>query len=154
MPKKEFETPFVLREVVGQEVAVTDWIEVNQDRINLFAEATGDHQWIHVNVERARTESPYGTTIGHGFLTISLLSVLMSQSVGFKGGLKFAINYGLNRVRFPAPVPAGSRVRARVKLHSLEDIPGGVQVSWDMTVEREGSDKPVCVAEWVVRYYA
>jgi acyl dehydratase len=153
MAKKEFDTPNILRSVIGEEVSVTDWIEITQDRINLFADATGDHQWIHIDVERAQRESPYRRTIGHGFLTLSMLSVLMQQSVGFKGGLKYAINYGLNRVRFPAPVPAGTRIRARVKLHSLEDITGGVQATWAITVENEGSEKPVCVAEWVVRYY-
>ena len=153
MAKREFETPISLREVVGEEVSVTEWLEVSQERINLFAEATGDHQWIHIDVERAQRESPYRQTIGHGFLTLSLLSMLMSKSVGFRGGLTFAINYGLNRVRFPAPVPAGSRIRGRVKLHSLEDITGGVQATWAITVENEGSEKPVCVAEWVVRYY-
>ena len=153
MAKKEFATPGALRDCLGEEISVTDWMEVSQDRINLFAEATGDHQWIHLDVERAQQESPYRKTIGHGFLTLSLLSVLMQQSVGFKGGLTFAINYGLNRVRFPAPVPAGSRVRARVKLHALEDIPGGVQATWAITVENDAGEKPVCVAEWVVRYY-
>ena len=153
MARKEFDTPNALRNVVGEEVSVTDWIEVTQERINLFADATGDHQWIHIDVERAQRESPYKRTIGHGFLTLSMLSMLMQQSVGFKGGITFAINYGLNRVRFPAPVPAGSRIRARVRLHSLEDFAGGVQATWAITVENEGSEKPVCAAEWVVRYY-
>ncbi len=153
MSRRDFETPNELREVVGQEIAVTDWLEVAQERINQFADATGDHQWIHVDVDRAQAESPYGTTIAHGFLTLSLLSCLMSQAIGFRGGLKLAINYGLNRVRFPAPVLSGSMVRARIKLQSLEDIPGGLQASWAITAERDGGDKPVCVAEWLVRYY-
>lgn len=153
MPKRELETPDELRQMVGDELAVTDWLEVTQERIDQFAQATGDHQWIHVDVERARSESPYGTTIAHGFLTLSLLSCLMSQAVTFSGGLKLAINYGLNRVRFPAPVPAGSLLRARVVLGSIEEIPGGLQATWGITVEREGADKPVCVADWLVRYY-
>ncbi|MEP7270359.1 MAG: MaoC family dehydratase [Acidobacteriota bacterium] len=153
MSRRELETPNELRQMVGQEVAVTDWLEVTQERIDQFAQATGDHQWIHSDVERARTESPYGATIAHGFLTLSLLSVLMSQAVSFRGGLRLAINYGLNRVRFPAPVPSGSLIHARVILNSLEDIQGGLQATWAITVEREGGDKPVCAAEWVVRYY-
>ncbi len=153
MPKRELETPDELRQMVGDELAVTDWLEVTQERIDQFAQATGDHQWIHVDVERARSESPYGTTIAHGFLTLSLLSCLMSQAVTFRGGLKLAINYGLNRVRFPAPVPSGSLLRARVVLGSIEEIAGGLQATWGITVEREGADKPVCVADWLVRYY-
>lgn len=153
MPTREFESPNQLREAVGQEVVITDWLEVTQERIAQFADATGDHQWIHVDVERARTESPYGTTIAHGFLTLSLVSCFMSQAISFRGGLRLAINYGLNRVRFPAAVPSGTLLRARLTLQSLEDISGGLQVVWGITAEREGSDKPVCVAEWIVRYY-
>lgn len=153
MPRRELETPNDLRELVGQEVAVTDWLEVTQARIEQFAEATGDQQWIHTDVERCRTESPYGTTIAHGFLTLSLLSHLMAKAITFRSGLKHAINYGLNRVRFSAPVPAASKIRARVTLASIADIAGGFQATWSINTEREGSDKPVCVAEWVVRYY-
>ena len=119
----------------------------------LLADATGDRQWIHLDVERAKTESPYGTTIAHGFLTLSLLSHLMAQTVKINLPIKMGINYGLNKVRFPAPVPAGARVRARAKLQSLDDLPGGQQLTWGVTVEREGGDKPCCVAEWLVRYY-
>ena len=153
MPKREFSHPHDLREMVGQEVVVTDWLEITQERINQFADATGDHQWIHIDVERAAKESPYRTTIAHGFLTLSLVSCFMSQAIAFNEGLKFAINYGLNRVRFTAAVPAGSLLRARIALQSLEDIDGGVQACWAITGERQSSDKPVCVVEWLVRYY-
>jgi acyl dehydratase len=153
MPAREITSVEELRSLVGQEVAVGDWFEVTQDRINLFAEATGDHQWIHIDVERARAESPYGTTIAHGFLTLSLLSYLVSQTVAIKLPIKMGINYGLNKVRFPSAVPAGSKLRARAVLQSLEEIPGGQQLIWSVTIEREGGDKPCCVAEWLVRYY-
>lgn len=153
MPAREITSVEELSSLVGQEVAVGDWFEVTQDRINLFAEATGDHQWIHVDVERAKAESPYGTTIAHGFLTLSLLSYLMSQTIRLKLPVRLGINYGLNKVRFPAAVPAGSKIRARATLQSLEEITGGRQLIWNVTVEREGGDKPCCVAEWLVRYY-
>ena len=153
MPAREITTLEELRSLTGQEVAVSDWFEVTQERINMFAEATGDHQWIHVDVERAKTESPYGNTIAHGFLTLSLLSYLMSETVKIKLPVKMGINYGLNKVRFPSAVTAGSKVRARAALQSLEEIPGGRQLVWNITVEREGADKPCCVAEWLVRYY-
>ena len=113
MPVREITSLEELRSLIGQEVNVGDWFEVTQDRINQFAEATGDHQWIHIDQQRARVESPYGTTIAHGFLTLSLLSYLMSQTVRVKIPIKMGINYGLNKVRFPSPVPSGSRVRAR-----------------------------------------
>ena len=119
----------------------------------MFAEATGDHQWIHVDQDRARTESPYGTTIAHGFLTLSLLSYLMSQTVRVRIPAKMGINYGLNKVRFPSPVPSGARLRARATLQSVEDIPGGLQLVWHISIEREGGDKPCCVAEWLLRQY-
>lgn len=153
MPAIEITSLEELRALVGQEVALSDWLAVTQERINQFADATGDHQWIHLDVERAQQESPYGTTIAHGFLTLSLLSYLMSQTVQLKLPLKMGINYGLNKVRFPAAVPAASRVRARAVLQNLEAIPGGQQLTWAITVEREGGDKPCCVAEWLVRYY-
>jgi len=153
MPAREITSVEELRSLTGQEVAVGDWFEVTQDRINLFADATGDHQWIHIDVERARAESPYGTTIAHGFLTLSLLSYLMSQTVKIKMPIRMGINYGLNKVRFPLAVLAGTKVRARAVLQSLEEIPGGQQLIWNITVECQGSDKPCCVAEWLVRYY-
>ncbi|OWW19351.1 MaoC family dehydratase [Noviherbaspirillum denitrificans] len=141
-----------LRELVGQEVAVTDWFTVNQERVNQFAEATGDHQWIHLDVERSKKESPYGTTIAHGFLTLSLLPMIVQSAISMPEA-KLSVNYGLNKVRFPAPVPVGSKVRGRMTLKDVEDIEGGVQVSWLVTMEREGGDKPVCVAESIVRRY-
>lgn len=153
MPVREITSLEELRSLIGQEVNVGDWFEVSQERINMFAEATGDHQWIHVDQDRARTESPYGTTIAHGFLTLSLLSYLMSQTVRVRIPAKMGINYGLNKVRFPSPVPSGAKIRARATLQSVEDIPGGLQLLWVVSVEREGGDKPCCVAEWLLRQY-
>jgi acyl dehydratase len=141
-----------LRALVGQEVSASDWFEVTQERINLFAEATEDRQWIHTEPERASRESPFKTTIAHGFLTLSLLSELMKRAVSV-GGLRMGINYGLNRVRFVSPVPSGARIRARFTLSEVEEISGGLQVNWSVTVESEGSARPCCVAEWLVRYY-
>ena len=141
-----------LRDRVGEEIAVGDWFEVTQERINTFADATGDHQWIHVDPARAAAESPFRTTIAHGFLTLSLLSTLIRDAIQFSG-VRMAINYGLNKVRFVSPVPAGARVRARLAVGGVEDIGGAVQVTWSATVERAGSEKPACVAEWLVRYY-
>ena len=154
MSATEIESVSQLCGLVGREVAVTDWFEVAQPRIDQFAEATEDRQWIHINPERAEKESPYGTTIAHGFLTLSLLSHLMSRAISIRSGIKMGINYGLNRVRFPAAVPAGARIRARFTLQALEEIPGGVQATWGAVVELEGAEKPCCVAEWLVRYYA
>ena len=138
--------------LVGREVAVSDWIEVSQARIQQFADATGDHQWIHLDVERARS-GPFGGTIAHGFLTLSLVPRFFDTSIAI-ADLRMGVNYGVNKVRFTAPVPAGSRVRGRLLLQSAEPIAGnGVQAAWDVTVEREGADKPACVAELLVRYY-
>ena len=139
-----------LEERVGQEIAVSDWLTVNQARIDSFAEASGDDQWIHVDGERSARESPYRTTVAHGFLTLSLLSRLLRDSIEVRGA-RLGINYGLNRVRFTGPVPAGSRVRARFRLASLEMIEGGVQITWNVAIEREGEAKPVLVAEWITR---
>jgi len=152
MPVTEIESVAGLVENVGREVAVSDWLEVSQERINQFAEATEDRQWIHTDPERAARESPFKETIAHGFLTLSLLSELgkLAMSVG---GVRMGINYGLNRVRFVRPVPARSRIRGRFTLEALEEIKGGVQATWEVTVEREGGDKPCCVAQWLVRYY-
>jgi len=152
MPLTEIESAAKLNEHVGQEVATSDWLQVTQERINQFAEATEDRQWIHVDPERAARESPFKQPIAHGFLTLSLLSELMRLAVSV-GGVRMGINYGLNRVRFVAPVPAGSRIRGRFTLSALEEIKGGVQATWSLTVEREGGDKPCCAAEWLVRYY-
>ena len=137
---------------VGRELGVSEWFEISQDRINQFADATGDHQWIHVNPAKAATDSPFKTTIAHGFLTLSLVSQLLRSAIAFEGA-RMAINYGLNRVRFVAPVPSGSRIRGRFTLGSVEDAGGAIQAVWQVTVEREGADKPSCVAEWLVRYY-
>ena len=137
---------------VGQEVAVSDWLEVSQARINQFADATDDHQWIHIDEARAAVESPFKTTIAHGFLTLSLLSTLIRGSMQLTG-LRMAINYGLNRVRFVSPVPAGARIRARVTLQAVDEVTDGYQVTWQVAVEREHGDKPACVADWLVRYY-
>lgn len=141
-----------LKTLIGQEVAVSDWFPITQERVNMFAEATGDHQWIHIDVERSKKESPYKTTIAHGYLTISLIPQLMQSAIKMLD-VKMGVNYGLNKVRLPAPVPVGSNVRARMTLQSVEDIPGGAQVIWVVTVEREGGDKPVCVAETISRRY-
>lgn len=137
---------------VGQEIVVSDWLEVTQKRIDQFADATGDHQWIHVDVERARRESPFGTTIAHGFLTLSLLSHFLNESLEF-GNSKMGVNYGCNRLRFTAPVKVGSRLRARLKLKEFQHIEGGVQLIWDIVMECDGETKPVLVAEWVGRRY-
>ena len=137
---------------VGRELGVSDWHQVTQERINEFADATGDRQWIHVDGARAAIESPFKTTIAHGFLTLSLASSVLRSALQFDGA-RMAINYGLNRVRFMAPVPSGSRVRGRFALASVEETGGAVQAIWQVTIEREGSEKPCCVAEWLVRYY-
>ena len=141
-----------LKRLTGQEVAVTDWFIITQEQVELFAEATGDHQWIHLDVERCRKESPYGGTVAHGFLTLSLLPMMMGTAVSMPNS-KMGVNYGLNKVRFPAPVPVGSKVRGRMTLQEVEDIEGGAQITWKVTMEREGGDKPVCVAESIVRCY-
>ena len=141
-----------LRDRIGQEIAVSGWIDVSQQRIQQFADATGDHQWIHLDTARAAVESPFRTTIAHGFLTLSLLSALIRDAMTFTG-LRMAVNYGLNRVRFVAPVPAGARIRARFTPAAADDTAGSIQVAWQATVEREGADKPCVVAEWLVRYY-
>jgi acyl dehydratase len=140
-----------LQALVGQDLGTSDWVVIDQRRIDLFAEATGDHQWIHVDAERARS-GPFGTTIAHGFLTLSLVPELAARTFEVRES-RMGINYGLNRVRFPAPVPVDSRLRARCKLLACEDIEGGVQVTTEVTIEREGSNKPVCVAESVARRY-
>jgi acyl dehydratase len=142
-----------LKDSIGREIALSDWIVVTQERINDFAQATGDRQWIHLDSERAGKESPYGTTIAHGFLTLSLLSSLMQNAIQFERTGRHAINYGLNRVRFPSAVRAGSRIRARFALAALKDLGDAVELVLSVTVECEGSDKPACIAEWVVRHY-
>jgi acyl dehydratase len=138
---------------LGREVAVSRWLDMTQDRIDRFADATDDRQWIHVDPARAAARSPFGATIAHGFLTLALLAPLLVETVAV-ASTELAINYGLNRVRFVAPVPAGSRVRARLTPSEVTDVPGGLRVTWLATIEREGADKPACVAEWVVLYLA
>ena len=140
-----------LKAAVGEQLGYTDWLEVDQKRIDLFAEATGDHQWIHVDPEKAAA-GPFGTTIAHGYLTLSLLPLFGPQLISVEG-VKMGVNYGTNKVRFPAPVPVGSRVRATATITSVDEVPGGVQVATAFTVEREGGDKPVCVAESGARDY-
>ncbi|MDH3190565.1 MAG: MaoC family dehydratase [Acidimicrobiia bacterium] len=141
-----------LSEQAGQEIGVSDWMEIGQDRVNLFADATDDHQWIHIDVEKAAS-GPFGGTIAHGFLTLALVVPLADQVPLDVGEPKMAINYGLEKVRFPAPVPVGSRIRARVKLAALDEVPGGLQVNRVVTMEIEGQEKPAMVAETVSRYY-
>jgi len=142
----------------GSEIHCGPWLEITQERIDAFAAATGDQQWIHTDPQRAAQESPYGTTIAHGYLTLSLLPYLTeSNAPGFfertYPGMRLRLNYGLNRVRFPAPVPAGSRLRARTTLTGLEQVAGGVQFTYLITVEIEGQQKPACVAEFLARVY-
>lgn len=153
MGYKEINNLEELFSMIGKEVSLSDWLEITQERINKFADVSGDYQWIHIDVERAKKDSPYKTTVAHGFLTLSLLTFLESQAVKIKMPYKMRINYGLNKVRFPAPVPAGSKIRASLKLMAVEKIPNGLQLIWDITIEREGSSKPCCVAEWILRYY-
>jgi acyl dehydratase len=153
MPKRILDSPEALKALVGQEIAVTDWFNVTQERIQQFADATLDHQWIHVDVERARRESPFKAPIAHGFFTLSLLPHFMHQALEIKQGIRLGVNYGLNRVRFVSPVRVGSNIRARIVLQSLKDVQDGMEAVFNATVEVEGGEKPCCVAEWVVRYY-
>ena len=142
-----------LRGLVGTELGRSRWFEIGQDRIATFADATDDHQWIHIDPGRAARESPFGGTVAHGFLTLSLLPSMLADVLVMVDA-KLVVNYGLNKVRFPAPVPAGSRVRAAIVLAALDDEHGSSQLTLDVTVEREGGTKPVCVAEFLVRRYA
>jgi acyl dehydratase len=154
MPQRVIDGALELRGLVGQEVGASDWFTITQERINAFAEVTEDRQWIHCDVDRARAESPYGTTIAHGYLTLSLVGHFLSEAVRIHGPFTRRINYGLNRVRFPAAVPAGAHIRARCTLQALEDIPGGLQLTWVLTVECEGQSKPAMVAECLSRLYS
>jgi acyl dehydratase len=147
-----FETIAELQPLVGQDIATSEWITVTQERIQLFADATNDHQWIHLDAERAKA-GPFKTTIAHGFLTLSLLPE-MSASAFEVRGTRMGVNYGLNKVRFPAPVPSGSRLRGHFKLLAYDPLDGGAQLTVQVTMEREGSDKPVCIAESLARRYA
>jgi acyl dehydratase len=152
VPAVTIESLEQLKTMVGTEVAVSDWLDITQDRVNRFADATGDHQWIHVDPERAARESPYRKTVAHGFLTLSLLAQFAQQTIKF-ANVRMGINYGFNRVRFTGPVPVGAKLRTRFKLKTVEDIQGGAQTTWDVTMECEGDAKPCCVAEWVTRRY-
>ncbi|MBX3610132.1 MAG: MaoC family dehydratase [Hydrogenophaga sp.] len=149
---RTFDTLEELDTCVGQELAISDWVTITQEQVNRFAEATGDHQWIHVDVEKAKA-GPFGAPIAHGFLTLSLLPVFFESAMAIRQSA-MGVNYGLNRVRFTAPVPVGSRLRARMTLKEIEAIDhGGRQMTWSVVVEREGSEKPVCLAESLVRRY-
>jgi acyl dehydratase len=150
-PMRVFEHLADLQSLVGEVIGESDWIAVDQARIDLFADATGDHQWIHVDPERAAA-GPYGTTVAHGFLTLSLMPEMFATAFAVRDG-RMGVNYGLNKVRFPAPVPVDSRLRGRFKLLSYEAIDGGAQLVVEVTMEREGSPKPVCVAESVTRRF-
>ena len=142
-----------VKELVGQHLGYSDWVEITQEQVNLFADATGDHQWIHVDPERAAKESPFGGPIAHGYLTLSIIPKLLGGIMRVEG-IAMGVNYGINKLRFPSPVPVGAKVRAGATLAGVEDIPGGAQVSMDVVVEVEGKDKPSCVAQVVYRYYA
>jgi acyl dehydratase len=149
---KTFQTLAELPAHVGQEVAVSEWLTVTQEQINLFAQATGDHQWIHVDVEKAKA-GPFGAPIAHGFLTLSLIPKFFETAIRVENA-RMGVNYGLNRVRFTAPVPVGSRLRAHLKLLECKPIESnGYQMTWEVTVEREGSERPVCIAESLSRRY-
>ncbi|MCA1856251.1 MaoC family dehydratase [Massilia oculi] len=139
--------------LVGTELGVSSWFEVGQQRIDTFAEATGDRQWIHVDPQRCARESPFGGPVAHGFLTLSLLPAMLESALAIDG-MRMGLNYGLDRVRFPAPLPAGSRVRSRWTLAACDPVDGGVQLTWSVTVEAEGGGKPVCAASFLVRAFA
>ena len=153
MAQTVFETLDDLRAAVGTTLGTSDWIEVTQDRVDAFAEATGDHQWIHVDVERARRESPYGGPIAHGYLTLALTNLVLPQVLEVRGA-SMGVNYGTGKVRFPAPVPVGSKVRGTAELVACEEVPGGVQTTIRITMEVEGGGKPACVVESLSRWLA
>ena len=148
-----FENPQALADCIGQEITVTEWFPVTPERIRAFAEATEDRQWIHLDEERARRESPFGTTVAHGFLTLSLLSHFIREAVQIRSGVRLAVNYGLNKVRFPAPVRAGTRVRARITVLASREVADALEITYRVVVEAESEEKPCCVADWIVRYY-
>src|ERR1700689_2539590 len=152
MAPRRFESIVELKDYVGQELSVSDWLTVTQQQITCFADATGDHQWIHTDPERAARESPSKSTIAHGFLSLSLLAPLFASALDV-GGTKVSVNYGLNRVRFTAPVLSGDRIRARFTLREYVDLDPGAQVTWNVVIERAGGDKPALVAEWIMRRY-
>jgi acyl dehydratase len=153
MAERAIESLDELKSWIGKEAGVSGWVAITQERINQFAALSEDQQWIHVDVERARQESPFGVTVAHGFLTVSLLTMLVADAVEIRVPSKLLVNYGFNRLRFPAPVPAGARIRARVTLQSVEEIGGGVQMAWQVVVEIENQVKPALAAEWLLRMY-
>jgi acyl dehydratase len=153
MPRTEIDNLQALQNFVGREIGVSDWRVITQEEVQKFADATGDHQWIHLDRDRAKRESPFGTTIAHGFLTLSLISSLMKEAVQIRG-TRLVVNYGLNRVRFPAPLRVDSKIRGRFAVVALKELGGSLEASFSITVECEGSDKPCCVAEWILRYYS
>lgn len=142
-----------VRQSIGKEAGVSGWFSVTQQMIDEFAALTGDRQWIHVDVERARRESPFGETVAHGFLTVALLSRLVSEAVDLRANAKLRVNYGFNRLRFPAPVTAGSRIRARVTPNAVREVEGGTEIAWGVVVEIENQAKPALAAEWLLRLY-
>jgi acyl dehydratase len=154
MPTLILESLQSLKDYIGREIATTGWMAVTQERILQFAEATEDRQWIHVDSERAQRESPYGAAIAHGFLTLSLMSHFMSEAIQLPGEVRQTINCGLNRVRFPAPVRAGQKIRARIRLQSCRELCDSVEAVYDIAIETENAEKPCCVAEWILRYYS
>lgn len=153
MAETVFEGIDDVRAAVGSHLGFSDWTEVTQDRVNLFADATGDHQWIHVDVDRATAESPFGGPIAHGYLTLAMTNEFLPQVVEVRG-VSMGVNYGVDKVRFPSPVPVGARVRAGVDLVAVEDVTGGVQTTMRVTVEVEGTDKPACVVDALSRFYS
>ena len=142
-----------IRAGAGREAGVSQWLTVTQEMIDRFADVTGDHQWIHVDVERARRESPFGATIAHGFLTTSLLARMIHEAVEMEIPSRLRVNYGFNRLRFAAPVPAGSRIRAHITPNAVKDVEGGCEIAWGVTVEIENQAKPALAAEWLIRIY-
>ncbi len=153
MPPTIIDNPRTLQSFIGREIGVSEWHAVTQEQVQQFADATDDHQWIHLDRERAQRESPFGATIAHGFLTLSLISSLMKEAMQIRG-TRMVVNYGLNRVRFPAPLRVDSKVRARFSVLGVKDVGGSVQAILSVAVECAGGDKPCCVAEWILRYHS
>lgn len=153
MPPTFIDNPRALQSFIGREIGVSEWHAIAQEQVQQFADATGDHQWIHLDRERAQRESPFGATIAHGFLTLSLISSLMKEALQIRG-TRMVVNYGLNRVRFPAPLRVDSKVRARLSVRGVKDVGGSVEAIFSVAVECDGGDKPCCVAEWILRYYS
>ena len=142
-----------IRQSIGKEAGVSGWLEVSQDMVDRFADLTGDRQWIHIDPERARRESPFGATVAHGFLTVALMSRLVHEAVDLRANSKLRVNYGFNRLRFPAAVKVGSRIRARVTPNVFREVEGGIEIAWGVVVEIENESKPALAAEWLVRIY-